>query len=529
MDSRSLFRPQPSYPEFVRLSKRFDRVPVVFTVHSDLETPLTAYLKLGGASGSFLLESVEKNEKMARFSVVGFDPARVFIAKDGILTEKAGGRVVARHPSPNPLSFLKTRFSGLRQAPLPGGPGFSGGLVGFLAYDIVRRFERLPEKATDPLGLPDLSLLETDHFAIFDHLQRTLRLVVNVEVGKGVAPKAAYARAVRRLEASVRKLEAPLRGVPELPLPGEGLGDDPLFGFKSNVTRSKFLKDVRRCQEYIKAGDIIQVVLSQRFEKRTKADVVTVYRLLRRLNPSPYMFLLRFEGMDLAGASPEMLLKVQDGTVETRPIAGTRPRGADEAADQALERSLLQDPKELAEHVMLVDLGRNDLGRVCDYGSVQVTQFQRIERYSHVMHIVSDVTGRLGKGHTAFDAFQSCFPAGTLSGAPKIRAMEIIEELEPTRRGAYGGAVVIAGYDGNLDSAITIRSLVLKDTPRGERVACVQAGAGLVADSVPKTEYLETCNKAKAVMLAVAAAEGMLPRPRRGRKKRLVPKTWKGR
>jgi anthranilate synthase component 1 len=494
MTSRNLFQPQPSFSEFVSLSKRYDRIPVALTIHSDLETPLTAYLKLGGHEGSFLLESVEKNEKVARYSVVGYDPCRVFTARDGVLTEKAGVKVVGRYSSPNPLSYLKVRYAGHRQAPLPGGSGFSGGLVGFLAYDIVRRFERLPEKAADTLGLPDLSLLEIDQFALFDHVTRTLRLVSNVVVGKGVNLKTAYDQAVRRLNASVRKLETPLRNIPELPLPGKPAGSDPLFGFKSNMAKADFLANVRKCQEYIKAGDIIQVVPSQRFEKETSADAVTVYRLLRRLNPSPYMFLLRFAGMDLVGASPEMLLKV---------------RGVDEKTDLALEEGLLKDPKELAEHVMLVDLGRNDLGRVCEYGTVKVEQFQRIERYSHVMHIVSDVTGRLAKGLTAFDAFQSCFPAGTLSGAPKIRAMEIIEEVEPTRRGAYGGAVVIAGYDGNLDSAITIRSLVLKNDSKGKRRAYVQAGGGVVADSVPENEYQETCNKAKAVMLAVAAAENM--------------------
>jgi anthranilate synthase component 1 len=530
MTSRNLFQPQPSFSEFVSLSKRYDRIPVALTIHSDLETPLTAYLKLGGHEGSFLLESVEKNEKVARYSVVGYDPCRVFTSRDGVLTEKVGAKVVGRYPSPNPLSYLKVRYAGNRQAPLPGGSGFSGGLVGFLSYDIVRRFEHLPEKAADTLGLPDLSLLEIDQFALFDHVTRTLRLVANVVVGKGVNLKASYDQVVRRLNASVRKLESPLRNVPELPLPGKPSPSDPLLGFKSNMVKAKFLANVRKCQEYIKAGDIIQVVPSQRFEKETTADAVTVYRLLRRLNPSPYMFLLRFAGMDLVGASPEMLLKVQDGVVETRPIAGTRPRGADEKTDLALEEGLLKDPKELAEHVMLVDLGRNDLGRVCEYGTVKVEQFQRIERYSHVMHIVSDVTGRLAKGLTAFDAFQSCFPAGTLSGAPKIRAMEIIEELEPTRRGAYGGAVVIAGYDGNLDSAITIRSLVLKVDAKGKRRAYVQAGGGVVADSVPENEYQETCNKAKAVMLAVAAAEGMVKKSSgRGRKRPQTRKSGKGR
>lgn len=534
MKSYPYIQPEPSFPEFLKLSKRFDRVPVVLTVHSDLETPLSAYLKLGGGANSFLLESVEKNEKVARFSVVGFDPVRTFTAGNGVLIERSAGKTI-RRDAPNPLDDLKARFGALRQAPLPGGAGFAGGLVGFLAYDIVRCFERLPVKAADTLCLPDLALLETDRFALFDHVNRTLRLVVSVAVGKGVNARAAYDEARRKLAEAVRRLEAPLRGVPELPLPeAPRKGGDALFGFRSNLTKARFLENVRRAQEYIKAGDIIQVVPSQRFEKETTADPVTVYRMLRRLNPSPYMYLLRFEGMDLVGASPEMLLRVQDGTAETRPIAGTRPRGTDEASDKALEEGLLKDPKELAEHVMLVDLGRNDLGRVCEYGTVKVPHFERIERYSHVMHIVSDVTGRLAKGRSAFDAFQSCFPAGTLSGAPKIRAMEIIEELEPERRGAYGGAVVIAGYDGNLDSAITIRSLVLKKDGRGARKAFVQAGGGVVADSVPESEYQETCNKARAVMVAVAAAEKAArkerPAARKGRTRgRTARSTGKGR
>ena len=505
MKPQSRFTPRPSLSEFLSLSQKYDRVPVVVTAHSDIETPLSAYLKLGGAPGSFLLESVEKNEKVARFSVVGFSPSRVFEARDGKLTERVGRRSSSA-VSRNPLAGLRDRYRGLKQAPLPGGPGFAGGLVGFLSYDIVRSFEKLPALSKDELRLPDLALVEADLLALFDHLDRTLRLVANVP-SKGGAQ--AYRAALKRLKDAVRRLERPLRGARELPLPEEPpAGADALLGFKSNVDREAFLQGVKACQEYIRAGDVIQVVLSQRFSKETEADAVTVYRFLRRLNPSPYMFLLRQEGLDLVGSSPEMLLKVQDGVAETRPIAGTRPRGKDEAGDKALEEGLLKDPKELAEHVMLVDLGRNDLGRVCRFGTVKVPEFQRVERYSHVMHIVSDVKGDLDGSRTSYDALQSCFPAGTLSGAPKIRAMEIIEELEPSRRGAYGGCVAILGFDGNLDSAITIRSAFVCD----DRLT-ISAGAGIVADSDPRNEFLESENKLGALTAAmrrcrIASGEG---------------------
>ena len=348
----------------------------------------------------------------------------------------------------------------------------------------------------------------TDQLALFDHLKRTLRLVVNVRVEKKTNLRKAYQAAVKRLEQLSRELEKPLKGVSEIPAEDSPkTGPNDLFGFQSNMTEGKFRDMVEKSKEYIRAGDIIQVVGSQRFEKKTQADPVTLYRILRRLNPSPYMFLLKTEDFELVGSSPEMMIKVQNGVVETRPIAGSRPRGVTSLEDQKLEESLLADEKELAEHVMLVDLARNDLGRVCDYGTVKVGNFKRVERYSHVMHIVSEVTGKLKKGKTSYDAFQSCFPAGTLSGAPKIRAMEIIEELEPSRRGLYGGAVAAFGFDGNMDSAITIRSAVLRRETKGGRTAYVQAGAGLVADSVPQTEYLESCNKARAVLMAVAQAE----------------------
>ncbi|HEY5038660.1 MAG TPA: chorismate-binding protein, partial [bacterium] len=377
-----------------------------------------------------------------------------------------------------------------------------------VGYDTVRYFEKLPAQKPDLLKVSDLYLLLTEKLVLFDHLKRTLQLVVNAEVKPSDNLRKVYDREVKAISKMAKTLEGSLKGVKEIPVmpPPEDVSSN-LFGFKSNQSQASFEKMVVKSKDYIKAGDIIQVVGSQRFEKIVKTDPVTLYRILRRLNPSPYMFLLKLDGLDLVGSSPEMFIKVQNGVVETRPIAGSRPRGKTPDEDKALEEGLLKDEKELAEHVMLVDLARNDLGRVCDFGSVKVEHFKRVEHYSHIMHIVSEVTGKLQKKQTAFDAFQSCFPAGTLSGAPKIRAMEIIEELEPSRRGLYGGAVVAFGFDGNMDSAITIRSAVLKPKGKGRYTAYVQAGAGLVADSVPETEYVESCNKARAVLLAIYQAE----------------------
>ncbi|HET9870118.1 MAG TPA: anthranilate synthase component I [bacterium] len=505
----------PSLNQFKKLARDYDRVPVFLTLQSDLETPLSAYLKLGRGKNAFLLESVEKNEQLARYSIVVFDPTEIFEAKDGLLKRRGQGKPSSA-PTKNPLADIQRLMGAVRQAPLLEA-GFLGGLVGYIGYDAVRYFERLPATKPDVLKIPDLYLMATDKLLLFDHLKRTLRVVVNVAVNPRVRPEKAYARAVGEISRLARELAKPLRGAAEIPVPpAPATAPGDLFGFKSNSDPKAFGRMVEDSKEFIKAGDIIQVVGSQRFEKRVATDAVTVYRVLRRLNPSPYMFLLKMEGVELVGSSPEMFIKVQKGLVETRPIAGSRPRGATPAEDLALEEDLLKDEKELAEHVMLVDLARNDLGRVCEFGSVRVPQFKRVERYSHIMHIVSDVTGRLAAGKTAFDAFQSCFPAGTLSGAPKIRAMEIIEGLEPSRRGIYGGAVAAFGYDGNMDSAITIRSAVLKPAGKGKLAAYVQAGAGLVADSVPQSEYLESCNKARAVLLALHQAEQLGGPARKG-------------
>jgi len=496
----------PSFETFSKSAKSYNRIPLSLAFQSDLETPLSAYLKLAKGDQGFLLESVEKNEQVARYSIVGFSPSGTFEAKNGVLTHRSGKKKKVSK-STNPLLSVKESVAGVQQAPLEGTTGFLGGVVGFIGYDAVRYFEKLPSQKPDVLDLSDFYLMVTDQLVLFDHLKRTMRLVVNVPVEAKTNLKKAYRDTVRQLLKLAKDLEKPLKGVAEIPVAAlDKPGPNDLFGFKSNMTQETFGKMVDRSKEYIRAGDIIQVVGSQRFEKEIKTDAVTIYRTLRRLNPSPYMFILKAGGTTLVGSSPEMMIKVQNGQVETRPIAGSRPRGKSPEEDRSFEENLLEDQKELAEHVMLVDLARNDLGRVCDFGTVKVEHFKRVERYSHVMHIVSDVTGRLKKGKTAYDAFQSCFPAGTLSGAPKIRAMEIIEELEPTRRGLYGGAVVAFGFDGNMDSAITIRSAVIKEKGK-KRTAYVQAGAGLVADSVSESEYMESCNKARAVLMAVQQAE----------------------
>ncbi|HJT24265.1 MAG TPA: chorismate-binding protein, partial [bacterium] len=426
MNNHSVTNVVPSFESFIQLAKSHNRIPVSVTFQSDLETPLSAYLKLVKGDNGFLLESVEKNEQVARYSIVGFSPSGVFKAKDGVLTHQNGGRI-STVKAPNPLQVIKSQVSSIRQAPLEGvGPGFLGGLVGFISYDAVRYFEKLPSQKPDVLNLPDLYLMVTDQLVLFDHLKRTLRLVVNVVIEEKTNLRKVYDQAVRRLLELSTQLATPLKGVSEMPVMAmEKPGPNDLFGFKANMTSEAFKGVVDKSKEYIKAGDIIQVVGSQRFEKETAVDAVSVYRVLRRLNPSPYMFILKAGEVDLVGSSPEMMIKVQDGTVETRPIAGSRPRGRTLEEDKKLEEGLLADEKELAEHVMLVDLARNDLGRVCDFGTVKVGQFKRVERYSHVMHIVSDVTGKLQKNKNAYDAFQSCFPGGTLSGAPKIRAMEI--------------------------------------------------------------------------------------------------------
>jgi anthranilate synthase component I len=487
----------PSREEIHELFQQGDLVPVYRRLLADLETPVSVYLKLAQTGDvSFLLESVEGGEQVGRYSFLGVNPSGVVTFKDGQITRNKGGQVTTRslQPGEDPLDALKTEFEGVKPVRLEGLRRLVGGAVGYIGYDIVRHFERLPETTVSDLGLPEMAFLLPDTLVIFDHAKHQLIIMANAHNTGN--PDAAYQDAIRRIDQIVVALGKPL---PDIPMPEKVLEEE----LQSNIPREKFEENVRIAKEYIAAGDAFQIVLSQRFTRKTTASPLMIYRAVRALNPSPYMFFLKFgDDFTLMGASPEMLVRLEDGVATTRPLAGTRKRGKNEAEDKALEAELLDDPKERAEHVMLVDLGRNDLGRVCEYGTVKVTDMMNIERYSHVMHIVSNVDGRVRKGVDAFDLFRATFPAGTLSGAPKVRAMEIIEELEDTRRGPYGGAVGYFSFDGSMDTCITIRALIMQ----GDTVY-IQAGAGIVADSDPATEYEETVNKARALAVAIHYAE----------------------
>src|ERR1700677_3100748 len=494
----------PSRAEFLQLAATHSLVPVYRTLTADLETPVSAFLRLASDEPqSFLLESVEGGEKVGRYTFIGIRPYRTILARgSSIVIEERGKR---RSLEGDVFALLKEMLAGQTPARIPGLPPFTSGAVGFFAYDTVRQLERLPERAVDDLGVPDACLMFFDQVLAFDHVRKQIVLVVTADLGRQ-KPAAAYADAKQRL-GRLEKLMA--RAIPK-PSRSKPRGK---LAVVSHTKKNDFLASVAKIKEYIAAGDIFQAVLSQRFELKPGVDPFSVYRALRIVNPSPYLYFLRFD-LDkkpafLVGSSPELLVRVQQRHVEYRPIAGTRPRSADEAEDMRIEQELLANEKERAEHVMLVDLGRNDIGRVCEYGSVKVKNLMYVERYSHVMHLVTALEGKLKKGLSAVDAFCACFPAGTLSGAPKIRAMEIIEELEPTRRGIYGGSVFYADFSGNFDSCIAIRSMLLK----GEQ-GYIQAGGGIVADSVPEEEYEESVNKAKAVVRAVERARATAGRGR---------------
>ena len=490
---------QPSKSEFVSLARKGNLVPVWRDILADLETPVSAFLKLAQGDFAFLLESVEGGEHVARHSFLGTQPLLLFRSKgDTVLIERGGSLQVYRlRPGEDPLHVLKRTMQQFRFVAVPDLPRFCGGFVGYIGYDMVRFFERLPDQTVDDLQLPDCYLMLADTLVIFDHLKRKMRVLVNALVDGD--PAKAYDAAVDRIESLIHRLRTISINaftVPRLASPVSR----PVI---SNFTSEGFCGVVERAKDYIAAGDIIQVVLSQRFQTQVSAAPFDIYRALRSVNPSPYMFCLSFGDLKLIGSSPEILVSCFGTKVITRPLAGTRPRGQTPEEDEALERELLNDPKERAEHIMLVDLGRNDLGRVCKIGTVRTTELMRVERYSHVMHIYSTVEGELDtRRYDAFDALRATFPAGTVTGAPKIRAMEIIEELEPTKRGPYAGSVGYFSFNGNMDMAITIRTIVLKgDT------AFVQAGADIVADSVPEREFQETVNKAKAMMAAIELAE----------------------
>ena len=476
--------------------------PVVRELSADLETPVSVYLKLAGQGPSFLLESVTGGEQLARYSFIGINPSRAYVLRGGALECHANGDV-QRGPIPpgaDPLDALRTELGRFRTAPLPGLPRFAGGLVGYLGYEMIRYFE--PSVAVTPHAeLPDGVFLLADTIVAFDHAFGRLLLIANVHPD-GRPEGEARAEAETRLDDLERRLAAPL---PAAQPPSRGAAAGELH---SNVTRQQFVEAVKAAKEHIAAGDIFQVVLSQRLTRQTSAEPFAIYRALRRLNPSPYMFFFDLTGLvdgapiHLIGASPELHVRLEGRKATVRPIAGTRPRSKLPSEDQALEAELLADPKERAEHVMLVDLARNDLGRVCEFGSVHLPEQMVVERYSHVMHIVTQVVGTLRQPFDAFDLVRATFPAGTVSGAPKIRAMQIIRDLEPDSRGTYAGVVGYFAGDGSMDTCITIRTLLM----RGNTVS-IQAGAGIVADSDPETEYQETLNKARALALAVELAE----------------------
>jgi anthranilate synthase component I len=490
----------PSASDFDALAARgFNLVPVCCEIAADLETPVSAFLKVARGDYSFLLESVRGGEKWGRYTFLGSEPALVVRARANRMELIRPGRAIETRDVDNAFEALRQEVQRLRAPEIPGLPRFFGGAVGFLAYDIVRCFEpRIPATVEDDLGVPDLYMMFTDTVLVFDNVRQSLKIIVNVALEDFPSTRAAYQNAQVKIDATIARLRqaavAPCLDSPAL----DGKGE---LKITSNQTREGYMGMVDAAKEYIAAGDIIQVVPSQRFEAPLIVHPFNLYRSLRTINPSPYMFYVRLGEMTLVGASPETMVRVEGREITLRPIAGTRPRGINEAEDLALERELLADPKEIAEHVMLVDLGRNDVGRVATIGSVKVTELMTVERYSHVMHIVSNVVGELQPGYDAFDAFRATFPQGTVSGAPKIRAMEIIDELETVRRGVYAGAVGYFSYTGNTDTAIALRTLIVKN----DRVY-IQAGGGVVADSDPGAEFEESVNKARAMIRALGAA-----------------------
>jgi anthranilate synthase component 1 len=500
----------PSQAEFAKLATQGNLIPVTRRLLADFETPLSAYRKIRGQGESFLFESVEGGEHLGRYSFVGCNPRAVIRQTDNRIEVMDNGKVVERFavlPQTNAndsqcvkdgLEVVERVLKRYCPVMVPGLPRFTGGAVGFIGYEFIHDVEPVvPRPPRDELQTPAMYFLIADQLLIFDRVLQTITVLVNAVIDDQSTAEAAYEEAVSEIDRIVSLLEQPCEYQP-LSLPPEV----PSIPFESNVPSEKFLANVRKAKQYITAGDIIQVVGSQRFSTPVKAAPLDIYRAARSINPSPYMFLLELDGFSLVGASPEIHVRCENRKIEIRPIAGTRPRGKTPEQDLANERELLADPKERAEHVMLVDLARNDIGRVCDFGSVRVKDLMIIERYSHVMHIVSQVEGKLSADKTPYDLMRATFPAGTLSGAPKVRAMQIISELEQTARGPYGGCVGYFSFNGNLDCCITIRTALIKDGK-----AYVQAGGGWVNDSDPEAEFQETVNKSKAMLKAVALAE----------------------
>jgi anthranilate synthase component 1 len=487
---------RPDYKEFSRLAREATLIPVVKSVAADLLTPVSAFLAVAANEpNAFLLESVERGEQIGRYTFLGAKPYMKVQSRGAEVIVQRGSRREKR--SGNVIQTVKELLREHCPAEVPGLPPFTAGGVGYFAYDIVRQLENIGNRAKDDLDLPDCSLMFFDRLLAFDHLRHQIHIIASADVRRE-SPKQAYDRAITDIARLEKKLATGLRS---LKLQNSRRGRSGKLKIHSGTSRKRFIQSVNRAKEYIAAGDAFQVVLSQRLDFTPAVAPFDIYRALRTVNPSPYMYFLRNGDTHVLGSSPEMLVRVTGRKLEYRPIAGTHPRGRDAADDVRLEREMLTDEKERAEHVMLVDLGRNDLGRVSEYGSVKVRDLMYVERYSHVMHLVSALEGKLRQGLDSLDAFAACFPAGTLSGAPKVRAMQIIEELEPTRRGIYGGSVLYADFAGNLDSCIAIRTMLM----RGKK-AYLQVGAGIVADSDPASEFDESMNKAQAVLKAVAAA-----------------------
>ncbi len=489
----------PSYEIFKDKAKEGNLIPVYSEILADMETPVSAFLKIDEGEYSYLLESVEGGEKWARYCFLGSNPSVVFKSKGDKIYIKKNGIVKEEGVKGSPLDSLKKLMSEYRPVKIEGLPRFFGGAVGYIGYDMIRFFESLPHEAIDDLNIPDSIFIITDTILIFDNIGQKIKVVSNAHIHDGDTEKA-YREATERIEAIINKLKSGVRGQEsgaknsELRTPNSEL--------RANVSKEVFKESVLKCKQYIKEGDIFQVVLSHRLETDFQSSPFDIYRALRTINPSPYMYFLKLGDIKIVGSSPEVLVRLEDEIVEVRPIAGTRPRGVSEGEDKRLARELLNDEKEMSEHIMLVDLGRNDVGRVSQKGSVEVNELMVIEKYSHVMHIVSNVRGKLERGMDCYDVLKAAFPAGTVSGAPKIRAMEIIEELEPTRRGIYAGAVGYFSFSGNMDMAITIRTLLIKGN-----TAYLGVGAGIVADSEPEREFEETMNKGKALIKAIELAE----------------------
>ena len=489
----------PDFEQFSRLTQEGNLIPIYREILADTETPVSALMKLRTKPHLFLLESVEGGEKWGRYTFLGSDPHVIFTVRGEEVLIQEKGEIRTHKHGGDPLGLLKDLLYSYRPVPVEGLSRFYGGAVGFLGYDMVRYFERLPARARKELNTDDAMFLITDTLMIFDNVRHTIKVVACALTEGKDDLRAIYDQAIAKIEKMIETLKTP---VETRTMPQDATNDTPP---QSNMQPEAFKTMVKRAKDYIVAGDIIQAVLSQRFQREHRTDPIDLYRALRYINPSPYLFFLKLEDLILIGSSPEVTVRLEEGITELRPIAGTRRRGKNEQEDRQLSDELLQDPKERAEHVMLVDLGRNDLGRIARIGSVQLNQFMVVERYSHVMHLVSHIQAQLASGKDAFDVLKATFPAGTLTGAPKVRAMEIIDELEPSQRGPYGGAVGYFSYTGNMDFCITIRTMVILDGS-----IYIQAGAGIVADSDPETEYQETINKAMGMMQAIdMAASGL--------------------